>query len=196
MFNDWLRGQACDDEIRGPNEMPAGKDLVGYHVFNLIVHLLVDAAMFGLLRRTFCELELYRQQATWLAFASTLLWILHPLQTCAVTYISQRAESIMGLFFFLTFYCVVRGGRAARPWSFWYPSAIVACVLCVSSKEVGAVVPPLMLLFDRMYLVGPSEQENHSQGRFHAGVAAWREVFRKRRALHVALFSAGESPLA
>ena len=38
------------------------------------------------------------------AAAVALLWILHPLQTEAVTYIVQRAESLMGMFFLLTFY--------------------------------------------------------------------------------------------
>jgi tetratricopeptide (TPR) repeat protein len=47
--------------------------------------------------------------ATWLAFAVALLWVLHPLQTESVTYISQRAESLMGLFYLLTLYCFVRG---------------------------------------------------------------------------------------
>jgi len=40
-----------------------------------------------------------------------LLWTLHPLQTEAVTYIIQRTESLMGLFFLLTFYCFSRALR-------------------------------------------------------------------------------------
>jgi tetratricopeptide (TPR) repeat protein len=47
--------------------------------------------------------------ATVLAFFVALLWTVHPLQTEAVTYISQRAESLMGLFYLLTLYCFIRG---------------------------------------------------------------------------------------
>ena len=38
-----------------------------------------------------------------------LLWTLHPLQTEAVTYVVQRAESLMGLLYLLTLYCFIRG---------------------------------------------------------------------------------------
>ena len=37
-----------------------------------------------------------------------LLWLLHPLQTESVTYVSQRAESLMGLFYLLTLYGFIR----------------------------------------------------------------------------------------
>ncbi len=40
-----------------------------------------------------------------------LLWTLHPLQTESVTYIVQRAESLMGLFYLLTLYCFIRGAE-------------------------------------------------------------------------------------
>ena len=44
-----------------------------------------------------------------------LLWLLHPLQTEAVTYVSQRSESLVGLFYFLTLYGFVRSATAAAP---------------------------------------------------------------------------------
>ncbi len=52
--------------------------------------------------------------ATGLAFAVALLWVVHPLQTESVTYVIQRAESLMGLFYLLTLYCFVRGVESAR----------------------------------------------------------------------------------
>jgi len=51
--------------------------------------------------------------ATGLALAVALLWTLHPLQTESVTYIVQRAESLMGLFYLLTLYCFIRGAECA-----------------------------------------------------------------------------------
>ena len=47
--------------------------------------------------------------ATPLALVIALLWAVHPLQTESVTYIVQRAESLMGLFYLLTLYCFIRG---------------------------------------------------------------------------------------
>jgi len=51
--------------------------------------------------------------ATPTAFFVALLWLVHPLQTESVTYIVQRSESLMGLFYLLTLYCFVRGATAA-----------------------------------------------------------------------------------
>ena len=54
------------------------------------------------LRRRFGEAALP------LAACVALLWTLHPLQTESVTYISQRAESLMGLFYLVTLYGFIR----------------------------------------------------------------------------------------
>ena len=53
--------------------------------------------------------------ATPLALAVAVLWAVHPLQTESVTYIVQRAESLCGLFYLLTLYCVIRGAGHKNP---------------------------------------------------------------------------------
>jgi tetratricopeptide (TPR) repeat protein len=52
--------------------------------------------------------------STFAAFAVALPWALHPLQTAAVTYVVQRAESLAGLFYLLTLYCFIRAAEAAN----------------------------------------------------------------------------------
>jgi tetratricopeptide (TPR) repeat protein len=112
-----------------------GMDVRGYHAFNLLIHALAGLTLFGIVRRTLREHstfniqrptsksnnrifqgQSFRDDATLLALAMAVIWVVHPLQTEAVTYISQRAESLMGLFYLLTLYCFVRstdetGGR-------------------------------------------------------------------------------------
>src|SRR4029453_12410045 len=88
-----------------------GLNVVGYHATNIAIHLLCGLVLFGLARRT---LDLPRIPASlrhWsadLAFAITLLWVVHPLNSEAVNYITQRTESLMALFYLLTLYCAVR----------------------------------------------------------------------------------------
>jgi hypothetical protein len=109
-----------------------------------------------------------------------LLWTLHPLQTESVTYIVQRAESLMGLFYLQTLYCFIRGicaeradasdplaGRAS--WV-WYVLSVASCLLGMATKEVLVSAPLIVLLYDRTFLAGS----------FHA---AWRQ----RRQVHLAL---------
>ena len=95
----------------------------------------------------------YPADATLLAFTVALLWTLHPLQTEAVTYIIQRTESLMGLFFLLTFYCFSRAASSPRPWP-WRVLTVLACLGGVGAKEVGTTAPLLVFLYDRTFVAG------------------------------------------
>ena len=74
----------------------------GYHAFNLAVHVLAGLTLYGIVRRTLLRPGLRERfggaSGGWVALAVAVLWTVHPLQTEAVTYISQRCESLMGLF--------------------------------------------------------------------------------------------------
>jgi hypothetical protein len=79
----------------------------GYHVFNVAIHILASLTLYGLIRRTLTSRSLrakWAPVATSVAATVALVWLVHPLQTESVTYTIQRGESLMGLFFLLTFY--------------------------------------------------------------------------------------------
>src|SRR2546425_11734408 len=82
-------------------------DLWGYHAVNLAIHVLAALTPFGIVRRTLATggRHVSDTSLTPLALCIALLWAVHPLQTSAVTYVVQRAESLMGLFSLLTLYC-------------------------------------------------------------------------------------------
>jgi protein O-mannosyl-transferase len=93
------------------NYAGGGTSVPGYHVVNLLIHICSGLALLGIVRRTLLSPGLrhrYGEAALPLAAFAALLWTLHPLQTESVTYISQRAESLMGLFYLLTLYCFIR----------------------------------------------------------------------------------------
>ena len=147
-------------------------DVLSYHVGNLLIHLLAALTLFGILRRTLLLPALrdrFGGASTGLAAAAALLWALHPLQTESVTYLVQRAESLMGLCYLLTLYAVVRGASSERPWP-WYAGAAVACAVGMGAKEVIATAPIVVLLYDRAFLGG-----------------SFREAFRRRAGLYVGL---------
>jgi tetratricopeptide (TPR) repeat protein len=144
-----------------------GFGVTGYHVVNLVIHLLAGLALFGLVRRTL-ELPQLRAQfagdALPVALAAALLWVLHPLQTESVTYLAQRAESLMGMFYLTTFYCFVRGTQSSRFGNWvWLALAALACFLGVFCKEVMITAPVLILLYDFIFVA-----------------ATPREIFRRR----------------
>ncbi len=167
----------------------------GYHAFNLVVHILAGLTLYGLVRRTRLGPALsprFGNVAMPMAFAVAVLWELHPLQTSAVTYVAQRAESLMGLFYLLTLYCFIRSTERSqergrqRPESgplpnlvfsfqtsvFWLVASILSCLLGMATKEVMVTAPLMVLLYDRTFVAG-----------------TFREAWRQRRRLYIGLAS-------
>jgi Flp pilus assembly protein TadD len=158
-----------------------GPALWGYHLVNLLIHVAAGCALFGIVRRTLllpALAERFGRDAFWLALAAALLWALHPLQTESVTYIVQRAESLVGLMYLLTLWCFVRSvnlglpGKGASRWNGWGVAAGICCLLGMASKEVMVSAPVMVALYDRIFVAG-----------------SWREVWKQRKAVHLALAS-------
>ena len=61
-----------------------------------------------------------------LALAVAAIWLVHPLQTESVTYIYQRLEALMGLFYLLTLYSFIRATDSPYPGA-WYAASVAAC---------------------------------------------------------------------
>jgi tetratricopeptide (TPR) repeat protein len=128
----------------------SGLNVWSYHLVNLLIHILAALTLFGIVRRTLSQGLLGERHAPvsiWLALAATLLWALHPIQTQAVTYVIQRCESLMGLFFLLTLYFAIRGWHASKT-GIWHALAFLSCLLGVGSKEVMVVAPFLVFIYD------------------------------------------------
>ena len=153
----------------------AGKmDPTGYHVVNLCVHLLAALTLYGIARRSFRSRALpgrYADSADALGFAVALLWIAHPLATQAVTYVIQRAESLMALFYLLTLYCAIRSHASDRR-AAWSLAAISCCALGMQTKEVMITAPLVVLLYDRTFLAGSFAAALRSRTALYAGLAA------------------------
>ena len=150
-----------------------GSEVAGYHAANLLIHVLAGLALFGVVRRTLGQprwRERFGADALGLAFVTAAWWMLHPLQTEAVTYVVQRAESLMGLLYLLTLYCFIRGAEREKPFPGWWAAACGACLLGMGTKEVMVSAPVMVLLYDRTFLAGS----------FH-------EAWRRRRGIHLAL---------
>ena len=125
-----------------------------YHLGNLLIHILAALALYGIVRRTLL-LERpgqgFGEQARPLALACALAWGLHPLQTQAVTYVTQRCESLMGLLFLAVLYCALRGWQARRSWP-WHTAAVLACLAGVWCKEVIVAAPVMVYFHDLVFL--------------------------------------------
>ncbi len=173
-----------------------GLNVAGYHATNLAIHLLAGLALFGIVRRTLlgsnpvgrglrCPPDTLglpgggrsrrptdrAADATPLALVAALLWTLHPLQTESVTVVTQRTESLMGLFYLLTLYAFIRATENPGQ-SRWLVFSVAACLLGMGTKEVMVTAPLLVLLYDRTFIAG-----------------GFRAAWQQRRGYHAALGS-------
>jgi len=136
------------------NHAEIGVKAADYHLVNLVIHLIAGLLLFGIVRRTLRLpglAERYGGDAAGLGAVVAAVWLVHPLQTAAVTYIVQRAESLMGMFYLLTLYCMARSFRSGRP-NRWHTAAIVACALGMATKPTMVTAPVMVLLYDRVFL--------------------------------------------
>ncbi|MGD1002925.1 MAG: tetratricopeptide repeat protein [Candidatus Brocadiia bacterium] len=157
------------------NRIIGGPGPTGYHLFNVAVHLLAALTLFGVIRRTLGLPALRgrfdEQTAAALAFCAALLWAVHPLQTEAVTYIIQRGESMMALFYLLTLYCFIRTAESPNRVT-WHIAAVAACALGMGSKEVMVSAPLVVLLYDRTFVAGSFREALRRRWGLYLGLAA------------------------
>lgn len=152
-----------------------GLDVVSFHVLNLLIHMGAALLLFGLVRRTL-DLPSMRGRypddgASWIAGAVALLWLVHPLAGESVTYVVQRTESLMGLFYLLVLYCVLRGATGERPFA-WYAGAVGALALGLGSKESMISAPLAVLSYDRIFLAPSFREALRRRAPFYGAIAA------------------------
>jgi len=129
------------------------RNIRGYHLFNLLIHLAAAVTLAAVVRRTLASPVLaprFGRHAGPLAATVALVWVTHPLHTAAVTYLVQRVESLAGLFYLLTLYCAIRAWDA-RWRSAWMAGAIACCALGMATKEVMVTSPIMVALWDRLF---------------------------------------------
>jgi hypothetical protein len=134
-----------------------GHEVWGYHLFNLVVHMMTAMVLYGLF---FTTLTLPKSgcrpgQAGEIALIAALVWAVHPLQTNAVTYIVQRMTSLAALFYLAALLCYVRGRLhsrlTGRRYVFW-TAAFLSGFLAIASKENSVMLPLLILAYEVYFL--------------------------------------------
>jgi hypothetical protein len=102
-----------------------------------------------------------------------MLWALHPLQTEAVIYATQRTEVMMAFFYLATIYCSLRywdccslaleegqgegaleHARFRRRRTVWLVLGIITCFCGMASKEVMVSAPLVVFLLERTFVAG------------------------------------------
>ncbi|MDP2912171.1 MAG: tetratricopeptide repeat protein [Candidatus Omnitrophota bacterium] len=137
-------------------------NVFGYHLINLIIHTLSSLLVFALSFIIFNSPRLMRLNlkpySFMLAFFSSMIFAIHPIQTQSVTYIWQRGESMAGMFYFLSIFLYARfrliqinGGGKKLGWLF-YMLCFVSMTLCSLTKETSMTLPAAILIYEICFL--------------------------------------------
>lgn len=130
-----------------------GFEVIGYHFINIVIHMASAAMVLLILRRIFSP-------GSWFPLLGALLFLVHPIQTEAVTYIIQRMTSLSGLCLFLSLFLYIlardelarTGQLLAWRHSLFYLAALLTGATAVLIKENAAVLPVIIFLFDSYFL--------------------------------------------
>ena len=155
----------------------SGDAVFGYHFVNFLIHLAGALTLFGIVRRTLkvAYVQLTKAALDFLSFITALLWAVHPLQTESVTYVIQRAESLMGLFYFLSIYGFIRYTEGSKRYV-WAGVSVTSLFLGVGTKEVMVSAPVFILFYDRSLISGTFKEALKKHARYY-GFAALSLVF-------------------
>ena len=136
-------------------------NVIGYHIFNFAVHVGAGLAAWWLVllllrAPSLRELPVARHSRV-LAFFVALLFIVHPLQTQAVTYVVQRAASLAAAFYLLAVALYVRarlfqGEGQVRKSVLFYGGSFLAGLIAMFSKETAFTLPAMIVLVELLFM--------------------------------------------
>jgi tetratricopeptide (TPR) repeat protein len=160
------------------NYHAGGENVVGYHVFNLLIHIMNGLLVYALVRLTLRtpfivglgtgDWGLTTQNSklktqNFIPFFAALLFVSHPIQTQAVTYIVQRLTSMATFFYLAALVCHVRWRLArqagaqfvSRPVLPWWLLSLSWAVLAMKTKEIAFTLPLTALLYEFAFFGRP-----------------------------------------
>jgi len=125
-------------------------DVTGYHVINIIIHLLTGIFLYFFIRITLHLSIPESPNPSIISFFAALLWLVHPIQTQSVTYIVQRMNSMAAMFYILSLLLYVCGRLARQNRIMWpyFGGCAVAGVLAMGCKQIAATLPFFLLLYE------------------------------------------------
>jgi tetratricopeptide (TPR) repeat protein len=153
------------------NQWLGGENVFGYHVVNLLLHIINGLLVFAIARRIYQSLRPPPGPSDGDSYAmlAAAFFIVHPVQTEAVTYISERSELLSklvflcGLLFFMMLPEKKIGFFTAIPVLFFL-------VLGVAFKETAVTLPAIIFLYDYIFIAEGKLRNMLPRWRFYLGL--------------------------
>ncbi|MDY0016721.1 MAG: hypothetical protein RBS89_02690 [Candidatus Delongbacteria bacterium] len=140
------------------NYLTGGYEIFGYHIVNLIIHLLAGIFLYLFIHELVVTTGLKNgygtenNKAKITAFLTALFWLTAPINVQAVTYIVQRMTSLAGLFYFCSLYLYlklrthrVRYGNTNKK---LLSGLIISVIFALMSKQNSLLLMPSVLYIE------------------------------------------------
>ncbi len=151
-------------------------NVTGYHVVNLLIHLINSLLVYWFVHLIFITLAsraggdnpLFLKHGSTIALFSALLFVTHPIQTQAVTYITQRFASLATMFYLVSIIMYTKfrltlnkvNGEdqkiSVRALGYCL-IAIFTAVLAMKTKEIAFTLPAMIVLYEFIFFKGETK---------------------------------------
>ena len=124
-----------------------GADPAGYHLLNLLLHVGSGLLIFRIL--TSAGVDARSSVPAWVS----LFFLIHPIATETVTYISGRASGLMAFFYLGALWLYIRATerpKPGKPSPAHFAGSLLLFILAIGSKETAVTFPIMLLLWDHL----------------------------------------------
>ncbi|MEW6327408.1 MAG: hypothetical protein AB1487_07415 [Thermodesulfobacteriota bacterium] len=131
-----------------------GLNVFGYHLVNLTLHIANGIMIYFILLWTAnlpSVRDIYQRRAYRIALYASLLFIVHPIQTQAVTYIISRSEVLASSFYLLTLLLILKAFQVEKKAPYLIGALISSC-LGMGTKQIVATLPLTLVIYDFYFL--------------------------------------------
>lgn len=136
-------------------------NVVGFHVFNTLIHILSSFLVFLICRLIFNRVSSIledKNKLAYLALFCALVFLAHPIQTQAVSYIIQRMTSLSALFYLASVFFYIKTRNSYFEGGYCFRSLIflllvgASAIAAVLSKQSAVSLPLAFILLEYFFV--------------------------------------------
>lgn len=148
------------------NYSVGGVNVFGYHILNNLIHIINAILVYYFIILIFKTPKMRDSPLSkeFIAFSTSFIFIAHPLQTQAVTYITQRFTSLTTMFYLIAavFYLKARLSSKSNESRQFFPNlkflasyliSFISAILAMKTKEI-ALTLPFAIVMCELYFFG------------------------------------------
>lgn len=148
------------------NYIVSGQEVWGYHLVNLLLHLLNGILIFFIAEKIFLKTPALVDRVRIFAFLAAALFVVHPIQTESVTYVSSRSELISTFFYAAALLIFIYWPEQKIGFTFSWLIVLIF-LLGLGGKETVISLPAALFLYDFVFISHGSFREMLKRWRFY-----------------------------